>query len=130
MMPIGGTKKPPIISPTETKKQIANVMRHIKYVRGSSAFSLLIAFTAFVIFIYPPTYRSLHVVGFTLRMEKLPQLPYFPYYPHKHQAECDAADALQGFLPPVERFLDFFNDFDLNRVWYAIHFVNGVRFYF
>ena len=39
MTPIGGTKKPPTIRPTETKKQIANVMRDIKNVRGSSALS-------------------------------------------------------------------------------------------
>ena len=39
MTPIGGTKKPPHIRPTDTKKQIANVMRDIRNVRGSSALS-------------------------------------------------------------------------------------------
>ena len=39
MTPIGGTKKPPTIRPTDTKKQIANVMRDIRNVRGSSALS-------------------------------------------------------------------------------------------
>jgi hypothetical protein len=44
MTPIGGTKKPPTISPTDTKKHTANVMRDIRNVRGSSAFSLLKTF--------------------------------------------------------------------------------------
>jgi hypothetical protein len=45
MTPIGGTKKPPTINPTDTKKQIANVMRDRRKVRGSSAFSDLIFLT-------------------------------------------------------------------------------------
>ena len=51
MTPIGGTKKPPTIRPTETKKQMANVMRDMRNVRGSSAFSFFTARLA-VIFIF------------------------------------------------------------------------------
>ena len=34
MTPIGGTKKPPTIRPTDTKKQIANVMRDKRKFKG------------------------------------------------------------------------------------------------
>ena len=52
IMPIGGTKKPPTISPTETKKQMANVMRDMRNVRGSSAFSFLITLAVLVIIVF------------------------------------------------------------------------------
>ena len=52
IMPIGGTKKPPTISPTDTKKQMANVMRDMRNVRGSSAFSFLITLAVRVIIVF------------------------------------------------------------------------------
>jgi hypothetical protein len=54
MIPIGGTKKPPIIRPTDTKKQTENVMRDSSFVFGSSAFSLFrtLAIRLFIIFLF------------------------------------------------------------------------------
>ena len=63
IMPIGGTKKPPTISPTETKKQMANVMRDMRNVRGSSAFSFLITLAVRVIIVF--SFRAFCLSGFT-----------------------------------------------------------------
>ena len=49
MTPIGGTKKPPTISPTDTKKQIANVPRLSQCWRVSSACFFSLSFIRAII---------------------------------------------------------------------------------
>lgn len=76
MMPIGGTKKPPMISPTETKKQMAKVTRDSQNDRvpSVSVFILLIRICVYVKE-YASMVRPLSCVGLPMGIKKGRPLP-------------------------------------------------------